>query len=163
MSKHTKNWENWLPWSVSCLDELVLEVLNLEVYIVPHRTPSTLSPYWFKVERSVRVQFHILYASTDIYVNILLFSFHPIPFLWHQEKKFHKCLCFVVLSVLSKKSMFKEWKKEDCQKKLQNGIHQEEENEVDLNSPGQKGLKDWWEKRDWWKKTGMTEVTGGRR
>jgi len=43
-----KNWENWLPWSVSCLDQLVLEVLNLEVWIVPYRTPSTLSPYWFK-------------------------------------------------------------------------------------------------------------------
>ena len=61
------------------------------------------------------------------------------------------------------KIMFKEWKKEGCQKKLWNGVHREEENEVDLNSPGQNGLKDWWEKRDWWKKTGKTEVTGGRR
>ena len=32
--------------------------------------------------------------------------------------------------------------KEDCQKKLRNGVHREEENEVDLNSPGRKGLKD---------------------
>jgi len=39
--------------------------------------------------------------------------------------------------------MFKEWKKEDCQKKLWNGVHREEENEVDLNSLGRKGLKDW--------------------
>ena len=34
------------------------------------------------------------------------------------------------------------------QKKLWNGAHQEEENEVDLNLPGRKGLEDWWEKRD---------------
>jgi len=27
---------------------------------------------------------------------------------------------------------------------------------VELNLPGRKGLKDWWEIRDWWKKTGMT-------
>ena len=59
--------------------------------------------------------------------------------------------------------MFKEWNSEDCQKKLWNGVHQEKENEVDLNLPGRKGLEDWWEKRDWWKKTGMTEATGGRR
>jgi len=45
-------------------------------------------------------------------------------------------------------NMFKEWKRGDCQKKLGNGIHQEEENEVDLNLLGQKGLEDWWEKRD---------------
>jgi len=36
------------------------------------------------------------------------------------------------------------WKR----KKLWNGAHQEEENEVDLNLPGRKGLEDWWEKRD---------------
>jgi hypothetical protein len=30
--------------------------------------------------------------------------------------------------------MFREWKREDCQK--------EEENEVDLNLPGRKGLED---------------------
>ena len=59
--------------------------------------------------------------------------------------------------------MFKEWKREDCQKKLQNDVHQEEENEVDLKLAGRKGLEDWWEKRDWWKKTRMTEATGGRR
>ena len=41
--------------------------------------------------------------------------------------------------------------------------HREEENEVDLNLPGLKGLEDWWEERDRWKKTGMTEATGGRR
>ena len=35
--------------------------------------------------------------------------------------------------------MFKELKKEDCQKKLWNGVHQEEENEVDLNLPRRKG------------------------
>jgi len=28
------------------------------------------------------------------------------------------------------------------------GIQQEEENEVDLNLSGRKGLEDWWEKRD---------------
>ena len=33
-------------------------------------------------------------------------------------------------------------------KKLWNGIYQEEENEVDLNLPGRKGLEDCWEKRD---------------
>jgi hypothetical protein len=44
-----------------------------------------------------------------------------------------------------------------------NGVHWEEENEVNLNLPERKGLKDLLEKRDWWKKTGMTEVTGGRR
>ena len=57
--------------------------------------------------------------------------------------------------------MFRVWKREDSQKKLWNGVHQEEENEVDLNLPGRKGLEDWWEKRDWWKKTGMTEANGG--
>ena len=36
----------------------------------------------------------------------------------------------------------------DCQKKLWNGAHQEEENEVDLNLPGRKSLEDWWRKRD---------------
>jgi hypothetical protein len=30
--------------------------------------------------------------------------------------------------------MFKQWKREDYQKKLWNGIQQEEENEEDLNS-----------------------------
>ena len=30
---------------------------------------------------------------------------------------------------------------------LWNGVQQEEENEVDLNLPGRKGLEDWWEKR----------------
>ena len=33
-------------------------------------------------------------------------------------------------------------------KKLWNGAHQEEENEVDLNLPGRKRLEDWWRKRD---------------
>ena len=33
-------------------------------------------------------------------------------------------------------------------KKLWNGGHQEEENEVDLNLPGRKRLEDWWRKRD---------------
>jgi len=37
--------------------------------------------------------------------------------------------------------MFKEWKRGDYQK-LCNVAHQEEENEVDLNLPGQKGLED---------------------
>ena len=32
-------------------------------------------------------------------------------------------------------------------KKLWNGARQEEENEVDLNLRGRKGLEDWWEKR----------------
>ena len=44
--------------------------------------------------------------------------------------------------------MFREWKRGDYQKKLWNGAHQEEENEVDLKLPGRKGLEDWWEKRD---------------
>ena len=48
-------------------------------------------------------------------------------------------------------------------KTLWNGVHQEEENEVDLNVPGRTGLEDWWGKRDLWKTTGMTEATGGRR
>jgi len=39
--------------------------------------------------------------------------------------------------------MLKECKRGDCQKKLWNGAHQEEENEVDLNLPGLKGLEDW--------------------
>ena len=43
--------------------------------------------------------------------------------------------------------MFREWKRGDYQKKLWNGAHQEEENEEDLNLPGQKGLEDWWEKK----------------
>jgi hypothetical protein len=59
--------------------------------------------------------------------------------------------------------MFKEWKREVYQKKLRNGVHQEEENEEDLNSPGRKGLEDWWVKRNWWRKTGTTDTTGGRR
>ena len=29
-----------------------------------------------------------------------------------------------------------EWKREDCQNKWWNDVHQEEENEVDLNFPG---------------------------
>ena len=33
-------------------------------------------------------------------------------------------------------------------KKFWNGVHQEEENKVDLNLPGRKGLEDWWEKWD---------------
>ena len=33
-------------------------------------------------------------------------------------------------------------------KKLWNGAHQEEENEVDLNLPARKGLEDWWGKKD---------------
>jgi hypothetical protein len=37
-------------------------------------------------------------------------------------------------------AMFGEWKKEDSQKKLWNGVHWEEENEVDLKLPGRKGL-----------------------
>ena len=41
--------------------------------------------------------------------------------------------------------IFKERKRGDYQKKLWNGAHQEEENEVDLNLPGRKGLE---EKRD---------------
>ena len=44
--------------------------------------------------------------------------------------------------------MFNEWKRGDCQKKLWNGVHQEEENEVDLNLPGRKRLEDRWEKTD---------------
>jgi len=50
--------------------------------------------------------------------------------------------------IFSGEGMFKEWKRGDCQKKLWNGVHQEEENEADLKIPGQKGLEDWWEKRD---------------
>jgi hypothetical protein len=38
--------------------------------------------------------------------------------------------------------MFKEWKREGYQKKLRNGVHQEEENEEDLNSPERKGLEE---------------------
>jgi len=37
--------------------------------------------------------------------------------------------------------MFKELKRGDCQKKLWNGVYHEEENEVDLNLPGKKGLE----------------------
>ena len=44
--------------------------------------------------------------------------------------------------------MFKEWNGGDYEKKLWNGAHQEEENEVDLNLPGRKGLQDWWEKKN---------------
>ena len=44
--------------------------------------------------------------------------------------------------------MSKELKMGDYQKKLWNDVHEEEENEVDLNLPGRKGLEDWWEKRD---------------
>jgi hypothetical protein len=58
--------------------------------------------------------------------------------------------------------MFREWKREDCQNKLWNGVHQEEENEVDQNLPGRKTLEDWRKKRDWWKKTGMTDANRGR-
>ena len=42
--------------------------------------------------------------------------------------------------------MSKEWKRGDCQTKLWNGVHKEEENEVDLKLPGRKGLEGWWEK-----------------
>jgi len=43
--------------------------------------------------------------------------------------------------------MSKEWKRGDCQKELWNGVQQEEENEVDQNLRGWKGLEDWWEKK----------------
>ena len=33
---------------------------------------------------------------------------------------------------------------EISKKMLWNGAHQEEENEIDLNLPGRKGLEDWW-------------------
>ena len=56
----------------------------------------------------------------------------------------------------------KEWKREDCQKKLWNGVHQEEEKEVDQNLPGRKGSEDWlgekglmeedWNDRSNWRK-----------
>jgi len=39
-------------------------------------------------------------------------------------------------------AMFQEWKREDYQKKLFNGVHQEEENGVDLNVPGRTELED---------------------
>ena len=39
--------------------------------------------------------------------------------------------------------MFRELKRGDYQKKVWNGAHQEEENEVGLNLPGLKGLEDW--------------------
>ena len=42
-------------------------------------------------------------------------------------------------------NMSKEWKRGDCQKKSRNGVHQEEEYEVDLNLPGRMGLEDRWE------------------
>jgi hypothetical protein len=48
-------------------------------------------------------------------------------------------------------------------KEVINGVHQEEQNEEDLNSPGRKGLEDGWVKRDWWRKTGTTGTNGGRR
>ena len=38
--------------------------------------------------------------------------------------------------------MSKEWKRGDYQKKLCNGGHQEEENDIDLNLLGWKGLED---------------------
>jgi hypothetical protein len=41
-----------------------------------------------------------------------------------------------------------EWKRGDCQKKLRNGVHQEDENEVDQILTGRKGLEDCWEKWD---------------
>ena len=44
--------------------------------------------------------------------------------------------------------MFKERKRGDYQKQFWNGANREEENEVDLNLTGWKGLEDWWEKRD---------------
>jgi hypothetical protein len=56
-----------------------------------------------------------------------------------------------------------EWKREDCRKKLRNGIHREEENEVGLNLSGRKGLRglmgekglmkeDWNDRNNWRKK-----------
>jgi hypothetical protein len=38
--------------------------------------------------------------------------------------------------------MFREWKREDSQNRLCNGTHQEDGNEVDLNSLGRKGFED---------------------
>ena len=43
--------------------------------------------------------------------------------------------------------MSKEWRRGDYEKKYWNGGHQGEENEVDLNLPGRRGLEEWWEKR----------------
>ena len=37
--------------------------------------------------------------------------------------------------------MFKECKREDCQKKWWNGVHREEENEVDLNLTWAEGIR----------------------
>jgi hypothetical protein len=59
--------------------------------------------------------------------------------------------------------MSKEWERGDCQKKLRNGVHQEEENKVDLNLTwaegirglmGEKGLmeEDWNDRSNWRKK-----------
>jgi len=39
-------------------------------------------------------------------------------------------------------------KGEITKRSYENGDHQEEENEVDLNLPGRKGLEDCWGKRD---------------
>ena len=52
------------------------------------------------------------------------------------------------LNNLNGMDMFNEWERGDWQKKLWNGAHQEEENEVDLNLPGLKRLEDWWRKRN---------------
>ena len=59
--------------------------------------------------------------------------------------------------------MFREWKREDCQKKWWNDVHKEEENEVDLNLPGRKVIRglmgekglmeeDWNDRGNWRKK-----------
>jgi len=68
--------------------------------------------------------------------------------------------------------MFREWKKGDYQKELWDGTYQEEENEVDLNLPGRKGLEDWWGEKglmeeDWndrgnWRKE-IIQLSNGRR
>ena len=62
---------------------------------------------------------------------------------------------------------------EDYQKKLWNCVHQEEENEVDLNVPVRTGLEDWWEEKglmedDWndrsnWRKKILQLPNGHRK
>ena len=95
---------------------------------------------WFIPNFMSEMQGSSLYGSVDWGVDLhaTFFSTNYI-----QLKYLEAFIC----------GLFKEWKRGDCQKKLWNGAHQEEENEVDLNLPGRKGLEEKdWNDRDKWKK-----------
>jgi len=77
------------------------------------------------LEKEQSTKFLPLEQITETIVALYLFLRVPIKDYCNMELQF---LC----------ELFR-----DYQKKLWNGVHQEEENDVDLNVPGRTGLEDW--------------------